>query len=80
MMKFVLMFFIAMVLVFQWKTWRKSKDIKTDSKPKSPLKSQEQPQTIVACKHCGVHLPATDVVHGNAGSYCCVAHRQKQES
>jgi uncharacterized protein len=34
---------------------------------------------MVACAHCGLHLPATDAVQGKQGIYCSNAHRQARE-
>lgn len=33
------------------------------------------PQTMVACAHCGVHLPRGEAVAGAQGLYCSEAHR-----
>jgi uncharacterized protein len=35
------------------------------------------PQTMVACAHCGVHLPAADALRDAEGRvYCSDAHRR----
>jgi uncharacterized protein len=35
-----------------------------------------KPQAMLACAHCGVHLPQSDVLADAAGrSYCSEAHR-----
>lgn len=34
-----------------------------------------EPEKIVACTWCGVHLPASDAVTGEGGPWCCVEHR-----
>lgn len=42
------------------------------SRPAAPAK----PQAMLACAHCGVHLPQSDVVADAAGRpYCSDAHR-----
>jgi uncharacterized protein len=38
--------------------------------------SLQQPSTMHACDHCGVHLPETDMVQGRSGRYCSESHRQ----
>lgn len=38
-----------------------------------------QPDTMVRCRHCGVHLPAADAVRGGLGPYCCDEHRHLAE-
>jgi uncharacterized protein len=36
---------------------------------------------IVACGHCGVHLPRQDLLPGRNGAlFCSEAHRQAQEA
>lgn len=37
------------------------------------------PQHMVRCQHCGVHLPQPDAVRGHLGWYCGTAHRQLAE-
>jgi uncharacterized protein len=34
-----------------------------------------QPQEIVACQHCGVHLPRAEAVADRSGVFCSEAHR-----
>jgi len=38
----------------------------------SPL----QPSPMQACQHCGLHMPESDMLQGQAGRYCSEAHRQ----
>ncbi|MES2831382.1 MAG: PP0621 family protein [Pseudomonadota bacterium] len=36
-----------------------------------------QPESIVGCDHCGLHVPASDAIVGVGGtSFCCDAHRR----
>ena len=71
-MKFLLLFFIFMVLLWQWRQARAPK-------VKAAQRQPTQPQAMVACTHCGLHLPATDAIPGAQGPYCSAAHRQAQE-
>lgn len=32
------------------------------------------------CAHCGLHLPANEVVSGSQAYYCSVAHKDAHES
>ena len=34
-----------------------------------------QPLQVVACRHCGVHLPRSECVEAPDGVYCCEGHR-----
>lgn len=41
-----------------------------------PAEGRGRPDTMVACAHCGVHLPQPDAVADGAGRpYCSDAHR-----
>ena len=35
---------------------------------------------MVACAHCGVHLPASEALLANGRSYCSAAHRDAAPS
>ncbi|MEP7138169.1 MAG: PP0621 family protein [Caldimonas sp.] len=35
----------------------------------------KEPQTIVACAHCGLHLPRDEALPGRGGVFCGDAHR-----
>jgi len=39
----------------------------------------QPPQDMLACTHCGVHVPHADAIQGRDGAYCCAAHRQQHE-
>jgi uncharacterized protein len=41
--------------------------------------SQMTPQSMLACAHCGVHVPQGEAVSGARGSYCTAAHRSVAE-
>lgn len=34
------------------------------------------PERMVACAHCGVHVPESDSVQADGQSYCCIKHRR----
>lgn len=74
-MKFLLLFFIFMVLLWQWRQAR-------SPKVKQAARKSAGPAGVVAmveCAQCGLHLPAHDAVQGAHGLYCCAAHRQARE-
>lgn len=70
-MKYLVMLLIVMVGIW----W-----IRQQRRPhRPPSDSISGPQTMVACTHCGVHVPEADVVQGQQGAYCSEAHRQRHE-
>ncbi len=34
-----------------------------------------EPQTMLRCKQCGVHVPSSEAVLANGENFCCAAHR-----
>ncbi len=46
------------------------------SRPASRGRDVAAPQAMVACAHCGLHLPAADAVADGALHYCSPAHRR----
>jgi len=73
-MKFLLLFFIFMVLLWQWRHARQPK-VRAARKNTRPTPVQE----MLQCAHCGVHMPAADAIKGRKGLYCSAAHCQAQE-
>lgn len=41
-----------------------------------PPKASPDPEMMVICAHCCVHLPQSDSVDENGLYFCCEAHRQ----
>ena len=70
-MKYLLL--VLIVLAGVW--W-----IRQQRQPHRPSSGKPSgPQTMVACTHCGVHVPEADLVTGQHGAYCSEAHRQRHE-
>lgn len=46
------------------------------AKPRADGAEKAAPRQIVACSHCGVHLPADEAVHDGSLPYCSASHRQ----
>jgi uncharacterized protein len=49
--------------------------------PAAPRPAAKQPSAaeMSPCKHCGLHMPASDMVQGPDGLYCSSEHRQLEE-
>lgn len=54
-------------------TRRRGRDARRDGKGASA--AAPAVEDMVACAHCGVHLPASLVLHAQGRSYCSTAHR-----
>lgn len=73
-MRFLLILGIVLLLIWQWRHWRGVRKQNHTQAPKP-----KQPVDMVACAHCGTHLPATEAVRGQRGPYCSTEHRDRAE-
>lgn len=78
-MKYLLVLGVVLFAIWLWRHNRatEARDQEAQRPPPKP-----QPPTVahmVACAHCGVHLPQQDAVLGQRGTYCSLAHRQASE-
>ncbi|MDR3065714.1 MULTISPECIES: PP0621 family protein [Comamonas] len=72
-MKFLLVLLVVIVAVGIWRSKRRAEAV-PHSPPASALKTA---QTMVACAHCGLHLPQADAVTDTSGqSFCSAEHRR----
>lgn len=67
-MKYILVL-IVVVLAVMWLTRSRAPAVRREKPPPAG------PQAMVACAHCGVHLPRAEAVAGAQGLYCSEAHR-----
>ena len=79
-MKYLLV--VALLAVAFW-FWRNNRqNAKLRQKKSTPAKvdaTHLAPQPMLQCAACGVHLPATDAVVGQRGSYCSSSHLSLRE-
>ena len=75
-MKFALV--IAVVLVAVW-IWRNNRQNERNDAPGPAARRPASPAPMVACAHCGMHLPQDEAVRGQRGVYCCHEHRRQAE-
>lgn len=79
-MKFFLL--LALVFVAVW-LFRGSRRRDLPGAPPSGMPKADVPpagESIVACVHCGLHLPRSEAVSGEAGWFCGDAHRLAHDS
>lgn len=71
-MKYLLVIAVVAVFYLYWKKQRRS----IQTPPPPPATTLAAPQPMVACTHCGLHLPAADaLIDTRQQPYCCEAHR-----
>ena len=58
-----------------WWAYRRSRAARRSDTPPAPAPAPAAPQDMVACRHCGLHLPHSEAVAGTLGPYCSAAHR-----
>ena len=76
-MKYLLVLALVLVAVWLWRNQRRNEKPQPPS-VKNPL---AQPQDMVRCPVCSVHLPRTDALPGPDGRlYCCQDHRLRADS
>ena len=75
-MKYLLLVLVVGVVLFlMFGRQRKSKGEDAVARP-TPTPRQAGAAPMLACAHCGVHLPGDEAVRDEAGrSYCGEAHR-----
>ena len=76
-MKFVL---VAAALLFGFWLWRSGRRREPPSAGPGAAPRPSQPQDMVQCPVCSVHLPRSDAIAGKDGAlYCCAEHRSRIE-
>jgi uncharacterized protein len=75
MMKLLVLLLVVGVL--GWLLWGRSRRPGAERRtPKPPPDKAPAAQAMVACAHCGVHLPQADALTDAAGRpFCSEAHR-----
>lgn len=68
-----LVLLVVLVLAYGW--WRSQRQAEATSRP--PRRPPPTPQDMVACAHCGVHLPRTEALTSGPRSYCCAEHQRQ---
>jgi uncharacterized protein len=63
---------LLVILVAIWAFKRSRRPAKPTEAPKTPSTT---PPNMVACVHCGLHLPQEEAVTGTKGLYCSTEHR-----
>ena len=81
-MKFFLLLVLFFVVVWLFRGGRRRGERGTPPQPSvAPSDdAQSSSESIVACMHCGLHLPQGEAVSGDAGWFCGDAHRLAHDS
>lgn len=80
-MKYLLVLLVVVVAIWIWRNNRRVNPVERQAGTKPPVRPQPLPPTVmVACAHCGAHLPEADAVAGTRGVYCSADHRRLHEA
>lgn len=81
-MKYIVVALVVLVGIWSWRRGREQERQENQRRraPQPPAANHAPTTDMVACAHCGLHLPANDAVQGQRGVYCGHAHRQAHES
>ena len=73
-MKFALFVLAIVALLWLLRGARRGLPPAVNDPPRTPA-----PQQMLACAHCGVHLPRDEALPGRGGVFCGEAHRKAFE-
>jgi uncharacterized protein len=72
----VLLLLAVVVAVF----WLARGGRRRDASGRGPTSPATAPrEEMVACRHCGLHLPSSEALPGRGGHFCSEAHRASFE-
>jgi len=75
-MKYLLLL-VLLALVFFVLGLKRSRPREPESRKPPPV---AQPQTMLRCAECGMHLPVGEALPGKGGVFCSTAHRNSHEA
>jgi uncharacterized protein len=80
-MKYLLVLAVVAVAFWVWRNNRQSAKVESTKAARKPASqgTLAEPQPMLQCAACGVHLPAGEALVGRQGSYCSAAHRAQLE-
>lgn len=71
-----ILFFVALAAVVVWWLFGRKPRASLDGRPSKPPARGAAVDDMVACAHCGVHLPRADAVVDGTDLYCGEDHRR----
>lgn len=78
-MKALLLLLVVLVGVWAWRHGRRLENRRAPPPGAGTGKAAAEPQDMVCCPVCALHLPRSEALAGRKGLYCSAAHRQQAE-
>jgi uncharacterized protein len=79
-MKFALLVVAIVVLLWLLRGARRRVSPPPAKPPERPARQADtEPQPMLSCAHCGLHLPRDEALPGRGGVFCGEAHRKAFE-
>jgi uncharacterized protein len=75
-MKYLVLLIVLAVAVGIWRSRRPN----ASGTAKAAPRAHAQPQDMVACDHCGVHVPRAEALMLGQHAYCCAEHRRQHSA
>jgi uncharacterized protein len=70
-MKYLVLLVVLVVAIGIWRSRRQS-DVASTASPDT----RALPQDMLACAHCGVHVPRAEALLAGRHAYCCAEHQR----
>ena len=70
--KLLLLLLLVIVAAF---VWRKL-GVRASGR-RSAAPAERAAEQMVACEHCGLHVPSSEAVREGEHAYCCAEHRRR---
>jgi uncharacterized protein len=68
---------LLVVLIVAIGIWRKRRDAEEDLPRPAARKPLSLPQDMLACAHCGMHVPQSEALVQGPHAYCCGEHQRR---
>lgn len=67
---------LALALIGFWWVRRSLQEMQRRRHDRAAREAGAEPERMVACAHCGLHVPESDCVRGEGQVFCSVEHRR----
>ncbi|ABM57260.1 PP0621 family protein [Verminephrobacter eiseniae] len=73
-MKYLVLLLVLALAIIIWRSRRAP-----DAAAPKPGPAAQAPPDILACAHCGLHIPRAEALMLGDQAFCCAQHRQQHQ-